>query len=79
MDFYEKLTQTSHAVSVTPFGKVSLEGFRSSIGLIATDLAFVIDIETVKFVQPIGDWFPIPAEGQIFRVVNNVILFLFVL
>ena len=46
-------TQATHAVSVSPFGKVTLEGFRSFVCVIATDFAIVADVETVQLVQPV--------------------------
>jgi hypothetical protein len=46
-------TQASHAMSVTPFSKVTLESFWSLVCVISTNLTIVANIQAVQFVQPI--------------------------
>ena len=44
---------------------MSLEGLGTLVGLIAADLAFVRDVESVQLVQPVRDWFTVPAQRQV--------------
>lgn len=53
--------QTFHAVCVTPFLEVHLEGTAAPVTVVAADLTFVLDSQSVKLVQPIGNGFSIPA------------------
>ena len=71
-------TETSHAMSVTPFRKVSLECFWTTISLIATYLTLVINVQAMQFVQPIRNRLSIPSQRKIFRIVNNIIMVFFV-
>lgn len=32
-----------------------LEGLRSSVGVVPTDLTVVVDVEAVEFIQPVGN------------------------
>ena len=63
-------------MGVTPFGKVSLEGFGTLVGEVAADLAVVRDVEAVEFVEPVGNGFAVPTQGKVLRVVRDVVVFL---
>lgn len=43
-------------LSVTStYGKVPLEGFGPSVGVVPADLTVVVDVQTVEFIQPVRD------------------------
>ncbi len=46
-------TQTPHAVSVTPFSKMTLKRLWTFVCVIAANLAIVADVQAVQFVKPI--------------------------
>ena len=54
-----------HSMGVSPFCKVSLEGLGTLVGLVAADLALVGDVEPVQLVQPVRNWFTVPAQRQV--------------
>ena len=54
-------SEHTHSVGVTPFREVTLERFRTSIFVITAYLALEVEVETVKFVQPIRNRFAIPT------------------
>ena len=60
--------QASLAVRVPPLGEVLLEGFGALVREVAAD-----QVETVQLVQPVRDRLAIPAQGQVLRVVRNII------
>jgi hypothetical protein len=49
---------------------------------ITANFARVFLTQTVEFVEPEGDWFTVPSEGQFERVVNEIVcltgIFIFV-
>merc|ERR1719433_1693214 len=54
--------------------EVALEGPTPPVRVVPADFAFVFDAQPMELVQPEGDWFPVPAERQIQRVVNRPLL-----
>mmetsp|Transcript_34458 Transcript_34458/g.103172 ORF Transcript_34458/g.103172 Transcript_34458/m.103172 type:complete len:247 (-) Transcript_34458:1310-2050(-) len=70
--------EASHAVRVPPLLEVALEGARAHVGLVAADLAPVLDVEAVELVEPVGDGLAVPAERQVERVVDRLLLLLVV-
>lgn len=56
-----------------------LEGFRPSVGVVSTNLTVVVDIQAVKLIQPVGDGLAVPAQRQVFGVVDDLILFVLTL
>lgn len=57
----EAVTESNNPASVTvkkstTYCKVSLEGFRSSVGVVSTDLTVVVDVQSVEFIEPVGNW-----------------------
>ncbi len=48
--------QTTHAMCMTPFREMFLEGFRAAIPEITAYFAVIIQIETMQLVQPIRYW-----------------------
>ena len=43
--------------------EVPLEGLGTSVGVVATDLTAVADVEAVQLVEPVGDWLHIQTGG----------------
>ena len=68
--------EAAHAVRVSPLGKVALKGLRTAILLIAAYLAVVVEIEAVQLVEPVRYRLAVPAERQILRIVDDLLLFL---
>ena len=66
--------QTLHTVSVPPLLKVLFESFFTPIAGATTDLTLVFDTEAMKLEEPVGDWPAVPAYGEIFWVVPNIII-----
>ena len=64
--------QASHAVRVPPLGEVLLECFGALLREVAAD-----QVEAVQLVQPVRDGLAVPAQGQVLRVVRNIIIWLF--
>lgn len=87
-------SEASHSMRVAPFLKkrncleikfrtyveMLLESLRTLVCLISANLARVREVETMKLVEPIRDWFSVPAEWKILRIVRSTFvnfLFLF--
>lgn len=45
--------EASHAVGVTPFSEMTLESFRTFVGVIATNFTVVTYVQAVQLVQPV--------------------------
>ena len=65
-------------MSMAPFHKVPLKDLGSSVGVVPTDLTVIVYIEAMQLIQPIGNGFAIPTQGQVLGVVDHLILFIFV-
>lgn len=65
-----------HAVGVPPLLEMHLEGPAAPIAVVAAYLALVLDAQSVKFVEPVGNGLAVPAERQVLRVVDWRIGFL---
>ena len=68
--------QAFHSVSVPPFLKMHLESSSPPVTVVAAYLAFVLNAQAMQFIEPVGDRLSIPAQRQIFRVVDRSINFL---
>mmetsp|Transcript_20350 Transcript_20350/g.51718 ORF Transcript_20350/g.51718 Transcript_20350/m.51718 type:complete len:299 (-) Transcript_20350:845-1741(-) len=64
-------SQTAHGVCVARLLKVALELTRAPVGQPAADFALVLEVEPVQFVEPVGDGLPVPAQGEVLRVVDR--------
>merc|ERR550519_1015954 len=67
-------SQTSHAMCMTPLCKMSLKSLGSLVSEVSTNLTVVRDVEAMQLVQPVGDGLAIPAQGQVLRIVGNIIV-----
>lgn len=54
--------QAFHAISVPPFLEVHLEGSPAPVAIVATDLALILDSQSVKFVKPVRNGFSVPSQ-----------------
>ena len=72
-------SEAAHAVSVTPLLEVPLVGARPPVRVVAADLALVLDVKAMQLVQPVRDWLAIPAERQVERVVDGLVILLVLL
>ena len=53
---------------------MALEGTAAPVGRVAADLAFELLVEPVQLVEPVGDGLAVPAERQLERVVDVLVL-----
>ena len=53
---------------------MSLERLGPLVGEVPAYLTLVGYIEPVKFVEPVGNRLAVPAQGQVLRVVRDVVL-----
>ena len=51
-----------------------LEGLPSPVGVIAADFAFILNSESMEFIQPVRNGLSIPSERQILGVVNWLVI-----
>lgn len=47
---------------------------RTPVRVVAADLALVFDAQTVQLPQPVGDGLAVPAQRQVERIVNRLLL-----
>ena len=52
-----------------------LERLGSPVRIVSTYLTRITDIQPMQLVQPIGNGFSVPAQGKIFRVVRDLVVF----
>lgn len=62
IDSSKTFNLSPHSMSMSPFSKVSLESFGSLVDEVAAYLTRVADVETVQFVEPVGDGLAVPAQ-----------------
>ena len=62
-----------HPIGVPPLLKMHLEGSPPPVAKVPTNLAFVLDSQSVELVQPVGNGFAVPSQRQVFRIVNRSI------
>ena len=60
---------------MSPLCKMSLERLGPLVGEVSANLALVRYVEPVEFVEPVGDGFAVPAQGQVLGVVGDVVFF----
>mmetsp|Transcript_28371 Transcript_28371/g.68149 ORF Transcript_28371/g.68149 Transcript_28371/m.68149 type:complete len:284 (-) Transcript_28371:631-1482(-) len=56
-----------------PLAEVALKRSSSPVAVVATNLTLVLNTQPVQLVEPEGDRLPVPAHGQIQRVVHRAI------
>mmetsp|Transcript_50056 Transcript_50056/g.156660 ORF Transcript_50056/g.156660 Transcript_50056/m.156660 type:complete len:353 (+) Transcript_50056:260-1318(+) len=61
---------------MSPFLEMTLEGSGPPVAVVTADLALVLDVETVKLVQPVGDRLACPVQRHLLRVVDRFLPFL---
>lgn len=66
-------SQTLHSIGVPPLLEMHLKSSTAPITIVSADFAFVLDSESVQFVQPIRDGFAVPTQGQVLWVVHRFI------
>merc|ERR1719510_1856244 len=69
--------QASHAKGMSPFLEVAFECSAPPVRVVPTDFALVLNAQTMKLVQPERDWFSIPSEWQVQRIVDWPLLLFF--
>jgi hypothetical protein len=58
--------------------EMSVKVFSAHIYMVRAYFAAVLDAQSVQLVQPIRNWFAVPAEGKFERIVDTLfLLFLF--
>jgi len=68
-----------HSISMSPFLEMSFKCSSAPVGSSSADFAFEFNTEAMQFIQPIRNWFSIPAHGQVFWIILRfvfIIIFL---
>jgi hypothetical protein len=70
--------QALHSISMSPLLEMSLKGSSSPVRSSSTDLALKLQPQSVKLVQPVGNWLTIPAHWQVLWIILGLVVIILI-